>query len=477
MNFLLLLLILVPLFDCFIESLLPQEKLQNLVKKIFMISSTVILCVISQKINSAPVLSFSSLEPHIFLQLSIDQNNFPLLFLLNFLWIIFDFYSTRFFAISNEKEITQFKLFFASSISFINFIIMAKNPVSLLFAYNCLLFTIYLLITKFFFKNLNFKTRAFNFLIFCEAFFLLFAIILTAQYTNQLQFNKDGILNDINSSQIYILFIFYFAAILPTIISLSHLLYHQNCINDSLLSYVFLPLFYGFAKLFILIKIITEIFGIGGFNFVIEKINFEIISAIFLLALIISLFFLLFSKNFKAIFFHLFFSQLIVASFSIIIYAIYNEAMIYKVILNFILASTLTFLTFSNLILYLKKAQNKGVTSLFYNMKITIILLLFGFLNFVGLSPSLALAEKYSLLKIAFNNHLFFAKIFFIVNSLCLFLLMIKLFSAFFLKSDEQKSEEDKKLSEKIDNASSLMLSSLVVGSAILILPIISFFF
>lgn len=476
MNFLLLLLVAIPLFDCFAGLTLPNEKLKSLVKKTFMISSAIILCVIFKKINSSPTLSFSALTPDISLQLSIDRNNILFLFLLNSLWIIFDFYATRFFSISNEKEIVPFKLFFAATISFINFIIMAKNPLSLLFGYDCLVFTIYLLTTKFFFKNINLNTKIFDFLIFCEAFFLLFAIVLTAKYTNHLKFNKDGILNDINSSQIYVLFTLYFAAILPTILGLSHLLYHQNCNSDSLLGYIFLPLFYGFAKLFILIKIINEVFGIGGFNFVIEKINFEIPSAIFLLALAISLFFLLFSKNFKAIFFHLFFSQLIVASFSIIVFAIYNEALIYKALANFILTSTLTFLTFSSLILYLRKAQNKDVTSLFYDMRITTILLLFGFLNFIGTAPSLALLEKYSLLKIAFNNHLFFAKIFFISNSICLFLLMVKLFFAFFLKSEHPKSEFDKKLSDKIDNASSLMLSCLVVSIAIFALPIILFF-
>lgn len=478
MNSLLLAIIVLPLFNCLASSMIGSVKIKNFIEKGSMILSFAILIGLYNRLEIVQSLDLIALMPNVSLSFAISNENIAYLFLLNFIWLAYGFYAERFLSISINKNIPKFKLFFALNIALINLIILASNLLTLLFAYNLLVLSCYFLITKFLFKANNNLSKIFSFLMFSETFLLFFAIILTANFGEQIIFAKDGVLNDIGSMQTYYLFLLYFAGTLLTILSSSQLLFYKNCDIDSLLTYLFLPLFFGIAKLYIFIKIVTQVFGIGAFSFVIAKFNLELISLIFLVNLSISLFLLLFSHDFKSVFFHLFFSQLIVAFFAVVIYALYDEASIDGVIPNLILSMTLVFLTFSNLILYLKRAENKDMTSLFYDMKITSSLLLFGLLNLAGIAPALGMAEKYSLLKISFQNNLLVAQIFFAVNFACLILLTIKLFFPLFLKSTEVvRSDHDKRLAEKIDSASSLILSALVVAIIIFILPIIQFFY
>lgn len=476
MNFLLSTMIALPLFNCFANVAMAENKIRNFIEKFSMIFSFAALIGLYNKLEVAHSLEIIALTPEISLSFAANSENISYLFLLNLIWLAYGFHAERFLAISANKNIAQFKLFFAFTIAFINLVILANNLLTLLFAYNCLVLSCYFLTTKFLFKTTNNFSRIFSFLIFAETFLLLFAIVMTAKFSDQLTFSKEGILNNISSAKTICLFLLYFGGILLTVLTSSHLLFYKNCDIDSPLVYLFLPLFFGIAKLYIFIKIITEVFGIGVFSTLIAKINLEILIFIFLANLVISLVMLLFSRDFKAIFFHLFFSQLIVAFFAIILYALYDEAFIYGVLPNLILSITLIFLTFSNLILYLKRAENKDMVGLFYQMKITVFLLLFGFLNLCGTAPSLGIIEKYSLLKIAFQNNLIVAQAFLILNSLCLFLFTVKLFYPLFLKSEIVRSEHDKKLAAKIDSASSLMLSALVVAVIIFALPIIQFF-
>jgi len=476
MNFLLLTIVVLPLFNCFANVAIAENKIKILVEKFSMIFSFAALIGLYNKLEDAHSLEIMGLTSELSIKFAVNNENISYLFLLNFIWLTYGFHAERFLAISANKNIFQFKIFFAFTIALINLVILANNLPTLLLAYNCLALSCYFLTTKFLFKATNSSSKIFLFLIFIESFLLLFAIIITAKFGGQLTFSKEGILNNVGSIKTASLFLLYFGGILLTILSSSNLLFYRNCDADSPSIYLLLPLFFGIAKLYIFTKVIIEVFGIGVFSAIISKINLEILAFIFLANLLISLVLLLFSRDFKAIFFHLFFSQLIAAFFAIILYALYDEASIYSAMPNLILSVTLIFLTFSNLILYLKKAENKDMVGLFFQMKITVFLLLFGFLNLCGIVPSLGMVEKYSLLKIIFQNNLIIAQAFFILNSLCLFLFTVKLFFPLFLKSEIVRSENDKKLAAKIDSASSLMLSALVVAAIIFVLPIIQFF-
>ncbi len=477
MNFLLSLALIVPIFSAIIIATIPENNFKNLIAKFTPIFFCAILCGINSRLQNFYSLDVISFSPHISLSFLVNKLVIKILFLLNFIWLICNFYGEKFYHLNAQKNSAKFKIFLAFFIAFLSLIFLAKNLLTLLFAYNCLALTYYFLTTKFIFKTENSTTRIFSFLILIETILLLFAIIFTAKYGESISFDASGVLNDLTGRQTMYLFAIYFSGILLTIFTSSYLLYQKNFNFDPAFTYLALPLFFGFGKLCILIKIITEIFSIGAFVVLMDKIGLTIFEIIILINLLISLVWLLFSCDFKAIFFHLFFSQLIFAIFTIFIFALYDEAFIYKLLPNFILSITLIFLTFSNIMLYLAKAENKEMSGLFYDMKVTIALMLFGFLNLVGVAPALGAVEKFSLLKIVFQNNLSLAQIIFAVNFFCLFLFTIKLFFPFFAKLEIAKSELDKKLSAKIDSSASLMLAGLVVAAAMVLLPIIQFFY
>ncbi len=477
MSLLLVAIILTPLLQWLGEIFLKSDRLKNFNEKFAMIFSSTILYAIYNKLPELQTIEIAGFTPDIALRFSINQSNIIYLLLLNFVWIICQFYMTKFFIIEESGERKNFKLFFITTICATTYILAADNLLTLLFSYNFLVFIIYFFTTKCFFKSQTRGTKIFSSLLFSESFLLLCGIILTKHFGGNLDFSNPEALNEIGASQIGLLFSFYFGAIFLTIFSMSQLFYHKNCEPSSLYSYPLLLLFLGLAKLFIFTKIITSIFGFVIFSSMVEKINFEVFAIIFIVFLCSAHSILLFSRNLKAIFFHLFFTQLLVAFFAIIICAIYDQAFINKALISFVLNLTLVFLTFSSLILYLKKAQNKDPTGLFYQLRVTLSLLLFGLLSLVGAVPGIGMIEKFSLIKIAFDNELFFTKIFFILNSLCILLITIKLFFSLFTKITTARVELDKKLAAKIDTGSSLMLSSLLVAIIILILPIISIFY
>jgi len=453
------------------------DKSKIFIAKFAPIFSTAILCGISNKLRGEFGVDVIAFDQNITLGFFIDSKVIKNLFLLNFIWLIFAFYSEKFFIFNANKNIVSSRLFFILFIAFSSLIIVAKNLVTLLLAYDLLILSYYFLLTKFLFKNKNYGTKIFSFFILLEAFLLFCATILAAKLGAQNLFSQDGVLSLLNGRQTIFLFGLFSAAILSTILSSSYLLFHKNFNFDPPLTYLALPVFFSFGKVFILIKIITEVFSIGAFIAIIAKTGFTIFEIIFLLNLLVSLTFLLFSRDFKAIFFHLFFTQLIFVIFTIFASSLFNEGLIGNILQNFILTVTLIFLTFSNLILYLKNAQNKELDGLFYNMKINIALMLFGFLNLLGLVPTAVAFEKFSLLKIVWQNNLVFSQIIFASNFLGIFLLMIKLFYPFFLKQEDKKSDHDKQLALKIDSASSLTLAALVLAVIMGSLSIIQFFY
>jgi len=435
-----------------------------------------ILCAIFNKIQNENYLEIFRLKDEISLSFSINKVNVLQLFLVNFIWLIFSFYQERFFEISKNQNARQIRFFFATAISLIVLIIASHGLITLLLACNLLSIFYYLFIHKIFLKTQNSLTKIFTFLLLFEQVFLFGAIILTEFFTEHLNFSKIGIFDNLSNFQLFSLFFLYFGAILFTILIPTFLFYRKNCNFEPIANYVSLMLFFALPKLCILTKIIGEIFGFGAFSAIMTKIGFDGFSTIFLLNIAILSCFLLFSHDFKAIFFYLFLGQLVFAIFSIMSFSLFDEERFYKVLPNFILATTLAFLTFSNLILYLRRAENKDVSGLFYDMKITISLMIFAFANLIGLAPTNAIAEKIALLKIIIQNNLFIGGVIFAINFFCLLFFSCKLFFPMFAVLEKQKSKNDTELAAKIDSSASLMLTSLVVAVTMILLPLIEYF-
>ncbi len=488
-QFLILLIAIIPFFNCLIIKLCADSpKLINAFSKFLPILFFVNLIGLYGNLgrdNSYLVLTES--VRGIVLGFDVDQIAVVFLFLFNFLWLIFAFYSQRFLEFYQEKNLNNFKYFFALIIAFVNLIIISKNLLSILFFYNCLIILSHFFAAKFLHKQQSKFSNFFTFLLYLESIFLFFAIVATYKFTGQIDFVLGGIISEkLNSANYVMLLILYLSGLFLSLLFPSYLLY-RNINLDPIIIYALFFLAYAFSAIYIFIKLLGAVFGFTALAAIIFELGngiiFQIIQWIFLLNIAATSWFLVFNKGLKSSFFYLFFQQFLVALFTILLFAIFDESKIYLTVVSFVLSLTLVFLTISNFVLYLKKSDQKWFGGIFYDLKITTVLFVFAIVNLIGLAPAIGAIEKFFLLKIIFQKELIIAGVIFGINFFSLIAFAWKIFYTIFLpkqkseniseiKHNEKKAvaevtkEVDKEndLAKEIDLDSSLILTPLIVG-------------
>jgi formate hydrogenlyase subunit 3/multisubunit Na+/H+ antiporter MnhD subunit len=471
-QFLLLLIAIIPFINCLIIKLCAESpKLVDISSKLLPTLFLANLIGLYGNLNrDNSYLVIAEATRGVALGFDVDALALGCLFLLTFFWIIFVFYSQRFFQISDAKNATNIKSFFAIIIAFLNLIIISKNLLSVLFFYNCLIILCHFFATKFLYKKQNSFTHFFTFLLYLESILLFLAIVATYKFTGQIDFVAEGIISDsLSDIQYSIILTLYLGGLFMAIFIPSYLLY-RNFINlDPIIIYILFFLAYGLSTLYIFTKILAFTFGFKSFALMGE--NFlQIIEWIFLVNILATSIFLLFSKGLKSSFFYLFFQQFLFALFSIFIFAIYNKSAVCLALFSFLLSITLIFLTTSNFILYLSKSEHKWLGGLFYNLKITSVLFIFAIFNLIGLAPGIGAVEKFHLIKILFQKELIVPGIIFGINFISLLLFAWKVIYQLFLHDPEISAEEIKsagEIAKAIDFDSSLILTALIVAVTI----------
>lgn len=483
-QFLLFLIGIIPVANCLILNLCKDsQKLSNILSKFLPILFFTHLVGLLNNLNHDEVY-IEIIETVRGVSLGFMANDITLkfLFLLNFIWIVFVFYSHRFLRLEGSKNINHVKIFFAIAVALVNLILIAQNLLTTLFFYNCLVLLCHFFAVKFLHKKETKFSYIFTFLLYLESLFFFFAIVATYKFTGRIDFMSNGILPDnISQTKIFILLILYLGGLFLSMALPSHLLHRDNITFNPLIVYALFFLSYAFSSLYIFVKILVFIFGLSNFSEAMLKIGFSYFEWIFLINLLISGVSLLLSKNLKSSFFYLFFNQFIFSLFAIFTFAIFDETKVYLALFSFLLSITLIFLCLSNLILFLEKSQDKSLKGLFYDLKITSILLAFACLNLLGLAPSIGVLEKFFLIKILFQKKIFLATAIFIVNFATLSLFTCRLFYLLLSKPELEKSEADLQLAKTIDFDSSLILTALItaiiVFLAVLFFPLLTNFF
>jgi formate hydrogenlyase subunit 3/multisubunit Na+/H+ antiporter MnhD subunit len=494
---LLLTIIFIPLINCLaIKFSFSSPKILN-----FLITSTPILFLTNLiglysniKENSKAALYFIRTSDSLSISFIANLNSLYFLFLLGFIWIIFSFYFRRFLQLgkkgANMQSLAQlhdFQMFFSLLISLINFIILAKNLITLLFFYNCLILWYYFFTLKFLYKK---QERAINkkmaiklfikkhlsnfltFLLYFQSILLFLAVIMTYKFSGNIEFSSNfAILNLANQPSATLLLLYLGAIFLSPLLG-NYFLYKNLNFNPIAIFTIF-ALGFGMVGMVIFYKLLTELFSSLKFSEIITYIGNNYFYYICSLHLLLTAVAAIFSKNFKASFFYFFFNQLIAALLTIFIFAINEESKIFLSMVNFLLTQLLIFLTFSNIIIFLKQARNKEITGLFYKLKITIILMIFGLLSAIGIAPTIGAVEKFWLIKILLDQKLSYLQIIIGINQLLLviFTLRLLLFMLSSAKNQEAKEEkEDIALGKNIDFDSYLILSPLLVAFGLFIL-------
>ena len=481
-QFLLFLISVIPITNYMILSLCKEsEKLVNILSKFLPILFFLHLIGLANTLNHQEVyVQILETVRGVSLGFMVNDMTLKFLFLLNFIWIIFVFYSHRFLRIEESVYINQFKLFFAIAIALVNLILISQNLLTTLFFYNCLVLLCHFFAIKFLHKKETKFSYIFTFLLYLESVLFFLAIVATYKFSGRIDFFENGVLSDyIGQTKLVILLALYLGGLFLSMALPSYLMHRKVHLNP-LIIYALFFVSYAFSSLYIFVKILVFIIGTDYFSQTMLKIGFKYFEFIFFVNLLISGFLLLISNNLKSSFFYLFFNQFIFALFAIFSFAIFDQTRIYLSLFSFLLSITLVFLCLSNMILYLEKAQNKSIKGMFYELKITSILLFFSLLNLIGVVPSIGVLEKFFLLKILLKKKLLLGGLIFLTNTTILILFTCRM--AFFLLSQgEPKSEADAMLAKAIDFDSSLILTaiitSIVIFMAIIFYPLLTNFF
>lgn len=405
--------------------------------------------------------------------LAVDEITLRFLFAFNFIWTVFAFYSHRFLRVSENKYLAEFKIFSALLIAVVNFILLSQNLLTTLFFYNFLILFCYFFSFKFFYTKANRFSRIFTFLLYLESLLFFLAIVATFKFTGRIDFVKGGILSsDIAFIKIVILLILYFSGLFLSLLLPSYL-FQKTQNNDrspsTLAVYTLFFISYALSSLYIFIKIIGFIFGFEVFHDAILRLGIGYFEAVLFLNFAVLLFFLLLSKNLKSIFFYLFFSQFVFTLLSTIFFGVFDQNKICLPLFSFLLSITLVFLSISNVILYLEKTKEKSLNGLFYDLRITVVLLIFAILNLAGLMPSASIIEKFSLFKILLTKKIIVGFAMALANCAALIFVACRLSYSFFSRNYETKSEESLAQARAIDLDSSLILTGIVTAIAILL--------
>lgn len=406
----------------------------------------------------------------------IDKMAMIFLCLLNFIWLIFVFYSSSFLKIEENKNSYEIKLFATFVFFAVVLNILAKNLITILFSYHLLLFFCYIFSSKFAFlikEKETIKLKLFGFLLYFLAIFFFFAVILTYKFGTEIGvFSIAEVIAEINMAKQFAIFSLYFLSLLSLSIFPLFLLYSKFSEN-SLTNYLLFFVALAFVPLYIFIKIISVVFGFDSFAKLILELGFSYFEMMFLIIIFASSILLILSKNLKSSFFYIIFNQFAATSLILMAFAIFDNTKILLPLISFTLSITLIFLCLSNFILYLSKAEFKSIKNLFYELKITSFLLIFGFLNMLGIIPSIGMMQNFFLIKMIFTQKLSFFGIIFIVNFILMISFSFKMIYLLLTKVENSKSSSDLELMKTIDYDSGLILTSLVVALIILFSPIV----
>jgi formate hydrogenlyase subunit 3/multisubunit Na+/H+ antiporter MnhD subunit len=398
------------------------------------------------------------------LALYADKISILFLFLIGFIWLLFAFYSKKFFEVISDKNADYFKEFFVLIVSFLNLLILSKNLFTILFFYICLIVSSHFFGIKYFHKVENKLTKSFTFLLYFESFLIFLATVATFKINGQIEF-VDKIILPLNYDEFYhgIIFLLFFFGLFLAMM-MPFYIFFKNINFDGLSLFVIFLMAYGFSSGFVFLKIINYIYGIKGFAVLAKVYGTKFFEILFLINIAITSFFIFKERDLKASSFFLFVHQFNFLIFSILIHLAgkFNYAFIsfFAFIINFILI----FFCLANFEIYFKKSNEKNYKGLFHLMPITSCILFFSIFSLTGLSPSISTVDKFFIIFYIIKNKLYFSLIIYFLNFITLLAFSIKIIKIFLNKEVDNSNSKKLSIAKKIDFDSNLILSILSIA-------------
>jgi len=244
-QFLLFLIAIIPLLNCLVMRFaMVLDNLLNISGKIIPILYLLVLVILYKSIQSDDsYIKIAEAAKGISIGFSADKISLIFMSFLGFFWLIFAFYSQRFLQINPIKNIYDLKMFFLVMITLVNFVIISKGLLTILFFYSGLILFSYFFAAKFLHKSDNKFSKFFSLILYLQTIFLFLAIVGTYKVTGQIDFVNGGITNESFGYQSCGLLLFlYLVGLFLSILLPCYLLYHNINLNPLIL-YVFFFLF------------------------------------------------------------------------------------------------------------------------------------------------------------------------------------------------------------------------------------------
>lgn len=391
-------------------------------------------------INIYPKFSpiFINLNIGLGLVFGVDKIAIGFLIAINFIWLLFVFYSTQLFKLHKQYLSHTWQKFFLFLISLLCFLFCSQSLITSLLFYQMLLFISHYMLKKHCPSYQEKNIGAFDLLMYFQIFLLFLAIVFLYQQNQNLLFlDNEIIASNLNENYLVILLLLLLGLFL--IIILPSFLLLQKLNLD--VFWLFLWLFFGYSlpSLFIFSKILNYFFGWQGLLFLLKNLSLNWFIAIF------SLYFLTINvvlntvKNLQSWFLLFFWQQLNLLIFSILFHNLVNLSYIYLSITGFILLFLILFFSINNIKIYHQYHNLNNYQGLFYKMPITSSLFLFSIATAIGIVPSIIMIDKIFLIKTLINQKLFFALIIIVINTVSLGYSVIKFSKIFFINLQELK--------------------------------------
>jgi multicomponent Na+:H+ antiporter subunit D len=459
------LILLFPLIAVFVSTL--PKKYLIVTSKIFPLLAFLFLYLLySSSYGASEILNLG--QGGLALALEFDYSAKIFLFLIGALWFLFSIYAPRYFILARHKNPDQFNILLSSLILLLTLIILSKNLITALLFYQILAVVIYYFANILIIKTGKKSAENFSFLMLSSPIFLFIATALTYKITGSVEFSPKGVFFASQLSEIKTIVIIglYFLALCAIAFVPLYLLYRNLYYLTSPVSSAILLLGFGFINLLLLFKVINLIFGAKIFFLLLDNINYYnwIIIAIGL-NLIATAILAILAKNLKQILNFLFFNQLIWVIFSFVALRFASQNMVIS-LFSFVFSFAVIFFCVGNISLYLIEAKEKHLNGILYKLRISVALLILAFLNIIGLAPTIGGVEKYLVLKQIIAQGNLIAGIIFILNTILMVVLLLKIIYPMFEIAIKDGSDREYEIAKDIEYDLSLILPILFTAIA-----------
>ena len=400
-----------------------------------------LVVLINLLISTYPQLSSNiiSLPLGLGLVFGLDHIAIGFLLAINFIWLLFAFYSAQLFKLHKQYLSHTWQKFFLFLISLLCLLFCSQSLITVLFFYQLLLFLSHYMLKKHCPSYQEKSIGSFDLLLYFQIFLFFLVIILLYQQNDNLLFlTSEAVASNLSDNYLLILLLLLLGLFLVALVPAFLLLQKLNL--D--IFWLFLWLFFGYSlpSLFIFSKVLNYFFGWQGLLFLLKNLQLNWFIAVFALYFIALNVLLNTVKNLQSWFLLLFWQQLNFLIFTILLHNLTSLDHIYLSIAGFVLLFLLLFFTINNIKLYHQYHNLANYQGLFYKMPITSVLFLFGIAMATGIAPSIMMVDKIFLIKTLMKEKVFFAFVIILLNSGSLGYSFYKFGKIFFVNLQEFKN-------------------------------------